>query len=117
MGGPRWNASIEETWKAITDPEMTRHFSRRDTLKDQELDQTVLSRSPPSPSPPPPFKDHNRRQLQPPSVVRKEPSMSQDELNRRVESFIERFNKEMRLQRQRSLEQLKKVIMAEQRGL
>ncbi|XP_051152115.1 uncharacterized protein LOC127266065 [Andrographis paniculata] len=105
---PKRNDTLESTWKAITDGRpipLTRHLKKSDTWEREHVvrrqEKTMgkaatFSAAAGSPSPP--------------GKLRREASLSQDELNRRVEAFIKKFNEEMRLQRQESLNQYKQMI-------
>ncbi|XP_044460904.1 uncharacterized protein LOC123192424 [Mangifera indica] len=114
------NETMENTWKAITEGRampLTRHLKKLDTWENHDR-QVNVDPSPVKKSET--FKDRTNYQLpllsnnsNSPSSggkLRKEPSLSQEELNRRVEAFIKKFNEEMRLQRQESLKQYQEMI-------
>ncbi|GLT33483.1 hypothetical protein SLA2020_080700 [Shorea laevis] len=122
---PKRHETMESTWKMITEKKampLSRHLKKSETFKDTWENQVNVD---PLAEPSPvvkkleTFNDRTNFQLSPaqgsssPASVlklRKEPSLSQDELNRRVEAFIKKFNEEMRLQRQESLNQYKEMI-------
>ncbi|KAG5234898.1 CFE protein [Salix suchowensis] len=127
---PKRHETLENTWKTITEGRampLTRHVKKSETFKDtwenhggqfntDVVDPHAVKKSTT-------FKD--RTNYQPPLVnssspdsgkLRKEPSLSQDELNRRVEAFIKKFNEEMRLQRQESLNQYKEMTSRGRHG-
>ncbi|KAL3341124.1 hypothetical protein AABB24_025601 [Solanum stoloniferum] len=85
--------TLESTWKKITEGRhvpLTRHLNKLDTQ----------------------HQNQNRGSESPVQNIKKalEPSPSQDELNRRVEAFIKKFNEEMRLQREQSSQQYTEMI-------
>ncbi|CAN6199447.1 unnamed protein product [Urochloa humidicola] len=116
---PRKEETLESTWKAITEgrgPPLARHLKKSDTWDTRpgrrpsggvgsgEIDPAAVApagamRKAET------FNDGGagRGKAAPATPVRREPSLGQDELNRRVEAFIHKFNMEMRLQRQESL--------------
>ncbi|EEF40921.1 uncharacterized protein LOC8281755 [Ricinus communis] len=118
---PKRQETLENTWKMITEGRpmpLTRHLKKSDTFDYHgrpvcEADSRLAKKSET-------LKDRTNYQLPPGSngnspassggKLRKEPSLSQDELNRRVEAFIKKFNDEMRMQRQESLNQYKEMI-------
>ncbi|KAG8080117.1 hypothetical protein GUJ93_ZPchr0007g3215 [Zizania palustris] len=114
---PRKEETLESTWKTITEgraPPLARHLKKSDTWETRPSagscgeDEPVLATT--------------MRKAETfneaagggggrgPRKVRREPSLGQDELNRRVEAFINRFNMEMRLQRQESLKHYNDMI-------
>ncbi|XP_073057546.1 uncharacterized protein [Primulina eburnea] len=102
--------TLDSTWKMITEGRhvpLTRHNQKSEAstsapsghVATSENFQDRISYHPPRPPPP----DAAER-------MRKEPSLGQDELNRRVEAFINKINEDMRIQRQESLNKYKQLL-------
>ncbi|XP_051126104.1 uncharacterized protein LOC127248018 isoform X2 [Andrographis paniculata] len=96
---PKREDTLESTWKTITEGRpvpLNRHLRKSDTWEREAhrpSEKPAMGKSET-------FTERRRSK----SPVRKEASLSQEELNRRVEAFINKFNEEMRLQRQESLD-------------
>ncbi|THG22942.1 hypothetical protein TEA_019559 [Camellia sinensis var. sinensis] len=126
---PKRQETLESTWKTITEGRsmpLTRHLRKSDTwethgrvahlqedhdqrmTKSETFNHTTTANSSPKQSSPGPMR--LRREPSGSGKLRKEPSLSQDDLNRRVEAFINKFNEEMRLQRQESLNKYMEMI-------
>ncbi|KAK9080886.1 hypothetical protein SSX86_000028 [Deinandra increscens subsp. villosa] len=125
---PKKQDTLEGTWKAITDGRsipLTRHLRKSDTwethgpsrenrntdnhpermTKSETFDVKPL-RKPVKPPPAP----SKLRKSGGSGRLKKEPSLGQEELNRKVEAFIKKVNEDMRLQRQESLNQYMEMI-------
>lgn len=123
---PKKQETLENTWKTITEGRimpLARHLRKSDTW-DSHVRRPIDDRDG---TPPQALKmkkaetfsertskDSSLNSSPSPSPVsgklRRDMSLSQDELNRRVEAFIKKFNEEMRLQRQESLNQYKELV-------
>ncbi|KAL2495919.1 hypothetical protein Fot_39676 [Forsythia ovata] len=120
--------TLESTWKTITEGRampLTRHLRKSDTWERDNhhshgsRGQQQLEKTPQKMTKAETFNDRTNATspLLTPSPggsglgkLRKEPSLGQDELNKRVEAFIKKFNEDMRLQRQESLNQYMEMI-------
>ncbi|KAG8386268.1 hypothetical protein BUALT_Bualt03G0131400 [Buddleja alternifolia] len=125
---PKKQDTLESTWKTITEGRsmpLTRHLRKSDTWeRDNHLHGAARHRHQQEEKTPQKtmtkaetFNDRtNTRSPSPGSSsggsgkLKREASPSQDELNRRVEAFIKKFNEDMRLQRQESFNQYMEMI-------
>ncbi|OVA20201.1 Protein of unknown function DUF761 [Macleaya cordata] len=122
---PKRNDTLESTWKTITEGRsmpLARHLKKSDTWETHNTGPQVSSSSSSSSTSmkvrkSETFKDGKNQTASSSSStlrgsvrLKKEPSLSQEELNRRVEAFIKKFNEEMRLQRQESLNQYREMV-------
>ncbi|KAL3627660.1 hypothetical protein CASFOL_029023 [Castilleja foliolosa] len=98
--------TLESTWKMITEGRhvpLTRHMKKSETFEHAHVTPAV-DHVPKSVT----FKE--RGNYTPPARIGKEPSLGQEELNRRVEAFIKKMNEDMKMQRQESLNQYMEMI-------
>ncbi|PWA78600.1 hypothetical protein CTI12_AA213000 [Artemisia annua] len=123
---PKKHETMESTWKMITEGRhmpLTRHLNKSDTFQNRNESPIVTNKKVVKKSET--FKDrtnyeNENQHLSPSSSsnlspatsgkLKKEGSLGQDELNRRVEAFIKKFNDDMRLQRQESLNQYMEMV-------
>jgi hypothetical protein len=107
---PRKVETLEGTWKAITEGPAP-HLKKSDTCPGRRPSGGSGEVDPAAPAgamrKAETFNDGRSGKA---PVVRREPSLGQDELNRRVEAFIHKFNMEMRLQRQESLNHYNEML-------
>ncbi|KAI0497773.1 hypothetical protein KFK09_021008 [Dendrobium nobile] len=126
---PRKNETLESTWRSLTEGRavpLARHLKKSDTSGTHARATAGDPTTPPAIHEIQHFESFTARSSyaaagsQPPSSgrgysspvakLRRESSLGQDDLNRRVEAFIKKFNEEMRLQREESLQKYKDMI-------
>jgi len=114
--------TLEATWKAITEgrgPPLTRQLRKSETMESVHRGDATEAAASHDSSPPPPsvFRKSARNRTddlpQGPELALelwKEPSPSQDELNRRVEAFISKMNNDIKLQREESMDRYMEMV-------
>ncbi|KAL4585530.1 hypothetical protein LXL04_010152 [Taraxacum kok-saghyz] len=127
---PKKHETLETTWKMITEKQhmpLARHLRKSDTFVNLHHDvhpdesEEVAASNSKAVRKSDTFKerstDYENQNDYPNATpaaaggkLKKEGSLSNDELNRRVEAFIKKFNDDMRLQRQESLNQYMEMV-------
>ena len=117
--------TLEATWKAITEgrgPPLTRHLRKSETWETVHQADATESESRDSSSSSAVFRksetwsnarnrtDNLTERPEFAVGLRKEPSLSPDELNKRVEAFISKMNNDMKLQREQSLARYMEMV-------
>lgn len=105
LARPERHETMESIWKMIMEGRPVAHMKKSDTWeRNRHPRSNILNKSDT-------MRERSSTPLSPPLLiperrapVRREPSLSQEELNQRVEEFIKKFNQEIRLQRRDSLE-------------
>ncbi|CAH8363749.1 unnamed protein product [Eruca vesicaria subsp. sativa] len=101
--------TLETTWKKITEGRstpLTKNLTKSDTWQERSHVQKKEKMT----------KSENLNDIKKPTEsegtlrLKREPSPGQEELNRRVEAFIKKFNDEMRLQRLESLAKYNQMV-------
>ncbi|CAN4102843.1 unnamed protein product [Withania somnifera] len=118
---PKRQDTLESTWKTITEGRampLARHLRKSDTWETHGGRNPIVTPPQQKMMKSETFNEHTTADSSPfltpapgsSGKLKKEPSLSQDELNRRVEAFIKKFNEDMKLQRQQSWQQYKEMI-------
>ncbi|CAA7049156.1 unnamed protein product [Microthlaspi erraticum] len=109
---PRRQDTLETTWKKITEGRsapLTKHLTKSDTWQERTHVQNSSEKGELT-------KSENLNDVNTPTEetqktrLKREASPGQEELNRRVEAFIKKFNEEMRLQRLESLAKYNEMV-------
>ncbi|KAF8031383.1 hypothetical protein BT93_D0548 [Corymbia citriodora subsp. variegata] len=101
----RSNKSMDNVWKTMVEAGVAKS-SVPQHMKVGDADHQISLLG----SPPPPLPSMQKSATFRDRTIELRKELSQDELNHRVEAFINKFNEEMRLQRLESLNQFKEMI-------
>ncbi|KAL1206544.1 hypothetical protein V5N11_027114 [Cardamine amara subsp. amara] len=109
----RQEDTLETTWKKITEGSstpLTKHLTKSDTWQERTHVQTSSEKKKEKITKSENLDDRNAP-TEEKTHLKREPSPGQEELNRRVEAFIKKFNEEMRLQRLESLAKYNEMVV------